>query len=127
MANTSDKPVVLADAQDNPGAGGTSDTTGLLAALVANGARRSYIENLCRSRPTSGTSCRDLTFRFFVFYDSTRQSGPVGQTKPPNIRATHESLNQSDRLPIGRCSIVASRTTDARAGSAQHRLHLGRR
>ena len=29
------KPVVLADVQDNPGAGGTSDTTGLLAALAA--------------------------------------------------------------------------------------------
>ncbi|MBT9383517.1 M81 family metallopeptidase [Pseudooceanicola sp. CBS1P-1] len=29
------KPVVIADAQDNPGAGGSSDTTGLLAALVA--------------------------------------------------------------------------------------------
>jgi len=33
------KPVVLADAQDNPGAGGTSDTTGVLEALIRNGAR----------------------------------------------------------------------------------------
>ncbi len=32
-------PVVLADAQDNPGAGATSDTTGLLDALVRGGAR----------------------------------------------------------------------------------------
>lgn len=31
-------PVVLADVQDNPGAGGTSDTTGLLRALVEGGA-----------------------------------------------------------------------------------------
>jgi len=43
MANTSNKPVVLADAQDNPGAGGTSDTTGLLAALVRNGAKGAVI------------------------------------------------------------------------------------
>jgi len=43
MANTLDKPVVLADAQDNPGAGGTSDTTGLLAAMVRNGARQAVI------------------------------------------------------------------------------------
>jgi microcystin degradation protein MlrC len=43
MANSSDKPVVLADAQDNPGAGGTSDTTGILAALVRNGAQRAII------------------------------------------------------------------------------------
>ena len=34
IASNSDKPVVIADAQDNPGAGGTSDTTGILKALV---------------------------------------------------------------------------------------------
>lgn len=39
MAVAVDGPVVLADVQDNPGAGGTSDTTDLLAALVRNGAR----------------------------------------------------------------------------------------
>jgi len=43
MANTSAKPVVLADAQDNPGAGGTSDTTGLLESLVRNGARQAVM------------------------------------------------------------------------------------
>ena len=32
-------PVVIADVQDNPGAGGSSDTTGLLRAAVAAGAR----------------------------------------------------------------------------------------
>lgn len=31
------KPIILADVQDNPGAGGTSDTTGLLSALVEGG------------------------------------------------------------------------------------------
>nr|WP_035919764.1 M81 family metallopeptidase [Leisingera aquimarina] len=35
----SGKLVVLADVQDNPGAGGTSDTTGLLAALAGAGAQ----------------------------------------------------------------------------------------
>ncbi len=34
LANTAEKPVVIADVQDNPGAGATSDTTGLLKALV---------------------------------------------------------------------------------------------
>ncbi len=33
------KPAILADSQDNPGGGGTGDTTGLLAALVAAGAQ----------------------------------------------------------------------------------------
>jgi len=43
LSNSTDKPVVLADAQDNPGAGGTSDSTGLLDALVRNGARQAVI------------------------------------------------------------------------------------
>ncbi|WP_377194528.1 M81 family metallopeptidase [Ruegeria meonggei] len=33
------KPIVLADVQDNAGAGGTSDTTGLLSALIEGGAK----------------------------------------------------------------------------------------
>ncbi|MBL8325903.1 MAG: M81 family metallopeptidase [Rubrivivax sp.] len=36
------KPVVLADTQDNPGAGGDSNTTGMLHALVAQGAGKRY-------------------------------------------------------------------------------------
>src|SRR5947209_6462295 len=38
-AKTARKPVVIADTQDNPGAGGDSDTTGMLRALVRNKAR----------------------------------------------------------------------------------------
>jgi microcystin degradation protein MlrC len=34
LAQTASKPIVLADIQDNPGAGGTSDTVGLLRALI---------------------------------------------------------------------------------------------
>jgi microcystin degradation protein MlrC len=43
MANSTGKPVVLADAQDNPGAGGTADTTGVLEALIRNGAQRAVL------------------------------------------------------------------------------------
>lgn len=39
MAGPFDKPVVLADVQDNPGAGASSDTTGILRALVDAGAQ----------------------------------------------------------------------------------------
>ena len=42
LAERSDKPVVIADTQDNPGAGGDSNTTGLLHALLAQGAGRRY-------------------------------------------------------------------------------------
>src|SRR5215831_7905659 len=39
LAQTATKPIVLADIQDNPGAGGTSDTVGLLRALIAHRAK----------------------------------------------------------------------------------------
>ncbi|OWT68241.1 MULTISPECIES: M81 family metallopeptidase [unclassified Achromobacter] len=37
------RPIVIADAQDNPGAGSNSDTTGMLRALLRNGAKRAAI------------------------------------------------------------------------------------
>lgn len=40
-------PVVLADSQDNPGGGGTGDTTGMLRALVAGGATGAVLGVLC--------------------------------------------------------------------------------
>jgi microcystin degradation protein MlrC len=40
LAKTAKKPVIIADTQDNPGAGGDSDTTGMLRALVRNNAKR---------------------------------------------------------------------------------------
>ena len=43
LATTASKPVVIADTQDNPGAGGDSDTTGMLRALVRNGATKAAI------------------------------------------------------------------------------------
>ena len=42
LAATAAKPVVIADTQDNPGAGGDSNTTGLLHALIAQGAGRRF-------------------------------------------------------------------------------------
>ena len=39
IAAGASRPVVIADTQDNPGAGGTGDTTGMLAALVRNDAQ----------------------------------------------------------------------------------------
>ncbi|RJL12564.1 M81 family metallopeptidase [Paracoccus siganidrum] len=43
LAGTAGGPVILADTQDNPGAGGNSDTTGMLRALVACDAQRAAI------------------------------------------------------------------------------------
>ena len=43
IAEPAQKPVVIADTQDNPGAGGDSNTTGMLAALVRHNTRRAAI------------------------------------------------------------------------------------
>lgn len=43
LAQRATRPVVIADTQDNPGAGGNSDTTGMLRALLACGAQRAAL------------------------------------------------------------------------------------
>ena len=40
MAKHANKPIVIADTQDNPGAGSDSDTTGMLRALIRNNAKK---------------------------------------------------------------------------------------
>jgi microcystin degradation protein MlrC len=47
IAESATKPVVIADTQDNPGAGGASNTTGMLKALLQNGAKRAAIGLIC--------------------------------------------------------------------------------
>jgi microcystin degradation protein MlrC len=43
LATRAKKPIIIADTQDNPGAGGDSDTTGMLRALVRNNATKAAI------------------------------------------------------------------------------------
>ena len=43
IARNASRPVVIADTQDNPGAGGDSDTTGMLRALVRNDAPKAAL------------------------------------------------------------------------------------
>jgi microcystin degradation protein MlrC len=47
LAKTASKPIIIADTQDNPGAGGDSDTTGMLRALVRNKASRAATGTIC--------------------------------------------------------------------------------
>jgi microcystin degradation protein MlrC len=47
LAKTANRPIIIADTQDNPGAGGDSDTTGMLRALVRNNARKAAIGVIC--------------------------------------------------------------------------------
>ncbi|NEW90961.1 M81 family metallopeptidase [Rhodopseudomonas sp. BR0M22] len=43
LARSAAKPIIISDTQDNPGAGGDSDTTGMLRALVRNNAKGAAI------------------------------------------------------------------------------------
>lgn len=47
LSRTANRPVVIADTQDNPGCGGTADATDLLKALVAAGAQNAVLGFLC--------------------------------------------------------------------------------
>ena len=47
VSRTASRPVVIADTQDNPGCGGTSDSTGLLKALVGANAQGAVLGFLC--------------------------------------------------------------------------------
>ncbi len=58
LARHARKPVVIADTQDNPGAGGDSDTTGMLRALVRNNASRAAIGVICDPAVGQGRACR---------------------------------------------------------------------
>ncbi|MEY8828392.1 M81 family metallopeptidase [Sedimentitalea sp. XS_ASV28] len=50
IAEGAQRPVVIADTQDNPGAGGDSNTTGMLRALVSEGATRAALGNMVDPR-----------------------------------------------------------------------------
>lgn len=50
IAETADRPVVIADTQDNPGAGGDSNTTGMLRALIRQNAERAALGNMVDPR-----------------------------------------------------------------------------
>nr|WP_280855181.1 MlrC C-terminal domain-containing protein [Pararoseomonas indoligenes] len=49
------RPVVIADTQDNPGGGGHGDTTGLLAELVRQNARKAVVGSI--NDPESAAAC----------------------------------------------------------------------
>ena len=55
---TATKPIVIADTQDNPGAGGDSDTTGMLRALVRNNAQRAATGVIYDPQSAKRRACR---------------------------------------------------------------------
>ena len=85
LAKTAKKPIVIADTQDNSGAGADSDTTGMLRALVRNKAKRAAIGVLWDPGVRTNSACRgrrrhrDAGARRQVGY-----SGRLSRTRTPS-------------------------------------------
>ncbi|CUK18208.1 hypothetical protein RUE5091_04223 [Ruegeria denitrificans] len=85
------KPVVLADVQDNAGAGGTSDTTGLLAALIEGGTKN-VLMGLFHD-PESAKQAHEAGEGALVELAIGAKSGLAGQI---SVRAEFEVLALGD-------------------------------
>src|SRR5690606_38616242 len=78
LAEDSKRPIVLVDTQDNPGAGGTGDTTGLIKALVRAHAKGAVVAVLYDPEVASLAHERGLGARIDASIGG--RSGPEGVT-----------------------------------------------
>ncbi len=76
IAERANRPVIIADTQDNPGAGGSADTTGLLFALVEGGAERAALGYLCDAEAV--TSAHRAGRGASITIDLGGRNGPDG-------------------------------------------------
>ena len=98
MSETATKPVVIADTQDNPGAGGDSDTTGMLRALVRNDAQRAAIGVICD--PASASAAHEAGVGATVRLSLGGKSGIPGDAPYENDFIV-ERLSDGDFIAPG--------------------------
>ena len=124
IAKTAHRPVILADTQDNPGCGGTSDTTGVLAALVRHCAEHAVLGILCDpaaaaeahragegatiSLEIGGRSGPPGVEPFFGEFVVTRLGSGKLKTTGPSIGGRNVDLGPMALLTIGGVSVVVS-------------------
>ncbi len=92
------KPVVLADTQDNPGAGGSSDTVGLLEALVRAGVPDAALAVMWD--PTSAAAAHAAGQGATITLDLGGKSGAPGQ-RPFHGSFVVESLGNGEFMGTG--------------------------
>jgi microcystin degradation protein MlrC len=97
-ARTATRPVVLADTQDNPGAGGSSDTVGLLEALVRHGAEGAVLAIL--ADPESAAAAHAAGGGATLEFRLGGKSGAPGQA-PFRTPATVERLGDGNFTGTG--------------------------
>ena len=94
LSKDAPRPVVIADTQDNPGAGGDANTMGMLRALVRHGAKRAAIGLICDPEVAAAAHKAGLGARIDVALGG--QSGVSGD---PAFAGCFEVVFLSD----GRC------------------------
>lgn len=107
LARAGGKPVVIADTQDNPGCGGTADSTGLLKAMVAAGFEDAVLGFLCDPGAAAAAHAvgEGATLRIAL----GGHSGPEGVT-PLNAEFRVERLGTGRFRTTG--AVVGGRDTD---------------
>ncbi|WP_298145714.1 M81 family metallopeptidase [uncultured Acinetobacter sp.] len=71
------KPIIIADTQDNPGAGGDSNTTGMLHALVKAKAQRALVGLICDAKTVQATNQLQLGDHFYAQLGGTTHGDPA--------------------------------------------------
>jgi microcystin degradation protein MlrC len=107
LAGMGGKPVVIADTQDNPGCGGTADSTGLLKALVAAKVEDAVLGFLCD--PAAAAAAHAAGQGATVHLSLGGHSGPEGVT-PLDAEYRVERLGDGKFRTTGQ--VVGGRDTD---------------
>ncbi|MGI9333979.1 MAG: M81 family metallopeptidase [Gammaproteobacteria bacterium] len=98
MSGYRGRPYVIADTQDNPGAGGASDTVGLLEALVRNAARDAAFGQLYD--PAAATAAHAAGIGAELELSIGASSGQAGH-RPFESRFTVEALSDGEFVGSG--------------------------
>lgn len=124
IAASAPRPVILADTQDNPGAGGTADTTGILAALVRNDAQGACLGVFCD--PQAAEAAHQAGVGARIELDLGGKFGPEGvrpfrgsfqvvqlgdgllRTTGPHVGGRNLNLGKMAQLRIGGVTVVLS-------------------
>ncbi|MFT3817492.1 MAG: M81 family metallopeptidase [Rubrivivax sp.] len=111
LAEGASKPVVIADTQDNPGAGGDSNTTGMLHALLQQGAGKRFPGQVALGLmydPAAGRAAHEAGIGATIDI-SLGAAVPTftGQPSDPPLRGRFKVLGLSD----GRCTLTGPMMT----------------
>ncbi len=98
LARTASKPISIADPQDNPGAGATGDTTGVLEALIKLGARKACLAMLWD--PEAAAKAHEVGVGG-TFQASLGGKFPELGCQPVNVPVTVEALSDGSFMCTG--------------------------